>query len=269
MKYILKTEEQIDGIRQSCLLVSKTLAEVGKYIQPGVKTSRLDKIAEEYILDHGGKPAFKGYESGGDTPYPATLCVSRNERVVHGVPSDQDIIEEGDIVSVDCGVILNGYYGDSAYTFPVGEVKKEYLALLTTTLEALYKGIECAVEGKRLGDLSYAIQHHCESRGYSVVKEMVGHGVGIELHEPPQVANYGKRGNGIKLVEGIVIAIEPMINYGKPDIYRGKDGWTIFTKDHLPSAHYEHTVVIRKNKAEILTTFDYIESNGKAIVNQA
>lgn len=249
----IKTAEEIELMRQSNMLVSKTLAEIAKFIGPGVKTNLLDKIAEEFIRDHGGIPGFLGYQG-----FPNTLCVSVNNTVVHGIPSDYEL-REGDIVSVDCGVLMNNYYGDSAFTYTIGQVKPEIMMLLKITKEALYKGIEKAVEGNRLGDISYAIQSHCEHHGFSVVREMVGHGVGRKLHEKPEVPNYGKRGSGVKLSKGLVIAIEPMINLGKKEIYQANDGWTIKTRDGSPSAHYEHTVAVGEGKADILSTFEYVE----------
>jgi methionyl aminopeptidase len=248
-----KTDEEIEKIRKSSLLVGKTLAEVAKHIRPSIKTIELDKLAEEFIRDHKALPAFKGYRG-----YPATLCLSINEQVVHGIPGNNEL-KDGDIVSVDCGVLMNGYYGDSAYTFPVGEVKAEILHLLKTTKESLYKGVGIAVAGKRLGDIGHEIQSYVESFGYSVVRDLVGHGIGKNLHEKPEVLNYGKRGTGIKLQERLVIAIEPMINMGTYNVIQESDGWTIRTADRLPSAHFEHTVVVKKNKAEILSSFAEIE----------
>jgi methionyl aminopeptidase len=250
---IYKTEEEIEIIRRNNLLVSKTLAEVAKLIKPGVTTLQLDKRAEEFIRDNGATPGFLGY--GG---YPNTLCTSVNEEVVHGIPSNR-ILKDGDIVSVDCGTYLEGFYGDSAYTFQVGSVKPEIVNLLEVTKESLFKGIENAVEGKRTGDIGYAVQFHAEKAGYSVVREMVGHGLGKDLHEAPEVPNYGKRGRGIKLADGLVICIEPMINMGSKFIKQDSDGWTIRTIDGKPSAHFELAVVIRKDKAEVLSTFKYIE----------
>lgn len=248
-----KTDEEIRLLKQSSLLVGKTLAEVAKLIRPGVKTIELDKIAEEFIRDHGAVPGFKGY--GG---FPNTLCISVNEQVVHGIPNKKEL-KDGDIVSIDCGTIMNDFYGDSAYTFAVGEVDKEILLLLERTKESLYKGIEMAVSGKRIGDIGYEIQAYTEQFGYGVVRDLVGHGLGRNLHEKPEVPNYGKRGTGVKLKEGMVLAIEPMINLGTKDIIQEKDGWTIRTADRKPSAHFEHDVAIRKGKAEILSTFEYIE----------
>lgn len=248
-----KTEEEIELIKESSLLVAKTHAEVAKLIQPGVSTLTLDKIAEEFIRDNGGVPAFKGYSG-----FPNTLCVSPNEQVVHGIPTN-DPIESGTILSLDCGVKKNGFFGDSAFTYEVGEVAKDVKELLKITRESLYKGIEVAVAGNRIGDIGYAIQNHAEKNGFTVVRELVGHGVGVNLHESPEVPNYGKRGRGVKLHEGLVIAIEPMINMGVKEINQLNDGWTIKTADLKPSAHFEHTIVVRKGKAEILSSFDYID----------
>lgn len=249
----LKTEEEIELLRISNQLVGQTHGELAKHISPGVSTLKLDEIAEEFIRDHGAEPAFKGY--GG---FPNTLCISVNDMVVHGIPSSYEL-QEGDIISVDCGTLKNGFFGDSAYTFAVGEVDPKVANLLQTTKESLYKGIEAAIDNHRLGDIGYAVQKHCEDRGYSVVREMVGHGIGKSLHEEPQVANYGKLGRGTKLKEGMVLAIEPMINLGKRNIQIEDDGWTTRTVDGKASAHFEHTVVVRKGKAEILSTFKYIE----------
>jgi methionyl aminopeptidase len=248
-----KTNDEIELIRESSLLVGKTLAEVAKHIKPGVTTLALDKIAEEFILDNNAKPAFKGYHG-----FPATLCISLNDVVVHGFPGST-VLKDGDIVSVDCGTLKNGYYGDSAYTFAVGEVDSSILKLLKITRESLYLGIENAVHGKRIGDIGNAIQSYVESFGYSVVRDLVGHGVGKNLHEKPEVPNYGKKGVGVKLQEGMVIAIEPMINMGKFQVYQEKDGWTIRTTDGKPSAHFEHTIAIGKAKADILSSFKFIE----------
>jgi methionyl aminopeptidase len=248
-----KTEEEIDLIRNSSLLVAKTHAEIAGLIKPGITTLALDKIAEEFIRDNGGVPAFKGY--GG---FPNTLCMSPNDQVVHGIPNDR-VLEDGEILSVDCGVVMNGYFGDSAFTYEVGEVDAETKQLLKVTKESLYKGIEMAVSGNRIGDIGYAVQKHAESFGYGVVRELVGHGVGKNLHESPEVPNYGRRGRGAKLQEGLVIAIEPMINMGTRKIMQHNDGWTITTIDNKPSAHFEHTIVVRRGKAEILSSFEEIE----------
>ncbi len=256
-----KTEEEIELIRESSLLVGKTLGEVNKYIRPGVSTFELDQIAETFIRDHKGVPAFKDYAAGfADYPFPSSLCTSVNEEVVHGMPSRTVILKEGDIISIDCGVLLNGYYGDSAYTFSVGEISAKKRRLMDVTKQSLYKGIEKAVVGNYIGDVSNAIQRHAETYGYSIVKEMVGHGLGKNLHEPPEVPNYGRRRSGLKLKEGLVIAIEPMINMGRRFIKVAKDGWTVFATDRQPSAHFEHSIVIRKDKAEILSTFEFIEN---------
>ena len=248
-----KTSEEIELIKESAQILGKAHAEVARMIKPGAKTSDMDKVAEEFIRDHGGVPSFLNYNG-----FPYTLCVSPNEQVVHGFPSDNEI-QDGDILSIDCGVFYKGFHSDSAYTYPIGEVEEEKLQLLRVTKESLYKGIDEAVVGKRIGDISFAIQHYVEGFGYTVVRELVGHGVGKELHESPEVPNYGKRGKGPKLKEGMVIAIEPMINLGKKEIVQESDGWTIRTRDRAISAHYEHTVVIAKGKAEVLTTHKYIE----------
>jgi len=250
----LKSDEEIELLRASNQIVSKALAEVAKLIAPGITTEQLNKAADEFIRDNKAVPGFLGYND-----FPKSICTSVNEEVVHGIPSDKVILQDGDIVSVDIGVYLNGFHGDSAYTFCVGEVAPEVKALLKTTKEALYKGIENAVEGKRLGDIGYAIQTHCEERTYSVVREMVGHGVGRDLHEDPQVLNYGRRGNGTVLKKGMTLAIEPMINLGKKNVIFENDGWTVRTADRKPSAHYEHSVAIRRGKADILSTFEYVE----------
>lgn len=249
----LKTPEEIALLRASNQLVGKTLAEVAKHIRVGVTTLELDKIAEDFIRSNGALPGFLGY--GG---FPNTLCVSVNDQVVHGIPSNY-ALKEGDIVSVDCGVLQNGYYGDSAYTFCVGKVDEKVKKLLEITKESLSLGIDSAQHGNRIGDIGYAIQKHCQAAGFSVVRKLVGHGVGKNLHEDPEVPNFGKRGQGVLLKEGMVIAIEPMINMGNRDVVQEKDGWTIRTIDRKPSAHFEHTIAIRKGKAEILSTFDYIE----------
>jgi methionyl aminopeptidase len=260
-----KTEEEISLLRQSAQLVGKTLAEVGKLIKPGVSTLEVDRVAEAFIRDHGAIPAFKNYQPRfSDTPFPCSVCVSVNEEVVHGFALKDKFLKEGDIVSIDCGVLKDGYYGDSAFTFAVGEINSKKQRLLEVTKQALYKGIAKAVAGNRLGEVSSAIQRHAEKYGYSVVREMVGHGVGKHLHEPPEVPNFGRRRSGMRLQEGLVIAIEPMINMGRRFINVAEDGWTVFASDHSPSAHFEHMIVVRKDKAEILSTFEFIE---KALVN--
>lgn len=252
-KVYYKTEEEIEILRESCQLVGKTLAEVAKIIKPGITTLELDKIAEEFIRDNGAVPGFKGY--GG---FPNTLCASPNDAVVHGIPNGKPL-ENGDIISLDCGVLKNGFYGDSAYTFKIGEVSEEIDKLLEVTKESLTFAIQNAIVGKRLGDIGYAVQHHAESNGYGVVRELIGHGLGRNLHEAPEVPNYGRRGKGMILKEGLVIAIEPMINLGVRNVEQLDDGWTIVTADRKPSAHFEHDVVVRKGKAEVLSTFEYIE----------
>ncbi|MBQ4549422.1 MAG: type I methionyl aminopeptidase [Bacteroidales bacterium] len=252
-----RTDSEIELLRKAALLVGKTLGEVGKHIRPGIRTIELDRIAEEFIRDHGAIPAFKGYEG-----FPGSLCISVNDAVVHGIPGNYEL-RDGDIVSVDCGTILDGYVGDSAYTFTVGEVSEEIKLFLQRSKESLYKGIEQAVAGNRIGDIGYAIQSYVEQFGYGVVRELVGHGVGRKMHEDPQVPNYGKRGTGTKLSEGIVIAIEPMITFGKKDIIQERDGWTIKTRDRKPAAHFEHDVAVRNGKAEILSSFEWIEEINK------
>lgn len=255
----LKTEEEIDLIKASGQVLGKTHGEVAKWIKPGVATAQLDKIAEEYIRDNGGIPSFKGFGGSAKVQsFPGSLCISVNEVVVHGIPGSY-LLRDGDIVSIDCGVKLNGYHSDSAYTYPVGEVKPEVLRLLTATKKSLYLAIEKAVDGARMGDVGFTIQEYVEKLGYSVVRELVGHGVGKNLHESPEVPNYGKKGKGVLLKEGMVLAIEPMINLGKKAVMQERDGWTIRTADKSPSAHFEHTVAVRKGKAEALTTFEYIE----------
>jgi methionyl aminopeptidase len=254
----LKTDDEIELLRQSNLLVSKTLAELAKMIKPGVTTKELDKVAEQFIRDHGAVPTFKGFPNPYGSPYPCTLCTSVNEQVVHGIPNDIPL-KDGDIVSIDCGTFMNGFCGDSAYTFCVGEVDDETQKLLKATKEALYLGIESAVHGKRLGDIGYAIQNFCESKSYGVVKEFVGHGIGKEMHEDPQVPNYGKRGTGSLLKKGMCLAIEPMITLGKRQIVMERDGWTVRTVDRKCAAHFEHTVAVGIGKADILSSFEYIE----------
>jgi len=248
-----KKEEEIDLIRESSLLVAKTHAEIAGLIKPGINTLEIDEIAEQFIRDNGGIPAFKGYRG-----FPSTLCMSPNEQVVHGIPNDI-ALEDGEILSIDCGVVMNGFYGDSAFTYEVGNVNTETKQLLKITKESLYKGIEQAVVGNRIGDIGYAVQKYAEEFGYGVVRELVGHGIGKSLHEYPEVPNYGKKGKGIKLKEGLVIAVEPMINMGTEQILQHNDGWTITTIDKKPSAHFEHTIVVRKGKAEILSSFKEIE----------
>ena len=254
-----KTDEEIELLREASLLVCKVLAHVGSRLRPGINGIELDREAEEIVRDHGAEPAFKGYP-GADSPFPATLCISKNEVIVHGIPSDEEF-KDGDIVSVDCGTLINGFHGDAAYTFAVGDVDEQVMKLLRVTKASLYRGIDMARHGKRIGDVSFAIQNFTErEHGYSVVRELVGHGVGKSLHEDPEVPNYGKRGNGLMLKDGLVIAIEPMINLGKRTVAAGDDGWTIFAKDRLPSAHYEHSIAVRKGrKADILSDHRPVE----------
>jgi methionyl aminopeptidase len=252
----LRTDNEISKIKESAQLVSLTLAEVAKHIQPGVSTGKLDLVAEEFIKKKNAIPAFKGY---GDkrNPFPSTLCVSVNDELVHGIPGAR-VLQEGDIVSIDCGVNKNGYYGDHAYTFPVGECEPSVLHLLATTLESLYKGIENAVHGKTVGDISSAIQEHCEAQGFGVVRDLVGHGLGTSLHEEPSIPNFGKAGKGPRLRSGMVLAIEPMINMGSWRVKTNPDGWTVASADGSMTAHFEHNVAVREDEAEILSTFQYI-----------
>jgi methionyl aminopeptidase len=249
----IKTDEEVELLRMSNMLVSETLAELARHIRPGVTTLRLDSIAETFIRDHGALPGFKGYAG-----FPNTLCTSVNDEVVHGIPSEYTL-SEGDIISVDCGVILNGYYGDSAYTFPVGEVQPEIMRLMEYTRASLEEGAKQAVTGNRVGDISHAVQKKAESGGYSVVRTLVGHGLGKQLHEGPEVPNFGKRGTGTRLERNLVICIEPMINLGTKNTRVGSDGWTVRTGDGKPSAHYEYAVAVREGKADLLTTFEFIE----------
>jgi methionyl aminopeptidase len=252
-----KTSEEVEKIKQSADILGRTHGEIAKHVKKGVKTSFLDKIAEEFIRDHGAVPSFKGYNG-----FPSSLCISVNEVVVHGFPSEYEL-KDGDIISVDCGVFHQGFHSDSAYTYPIGEVPPSVLALLSATKDSLYLGIEQAVFGNRVGDIGHAIQKFVEAKGYTVVRELVGHGLGRKLHEAPEVPNYGKKGSGPLLKQGMVIAIEPMINLGTRNIVQEKDGWTIRTADRKPSAHYEHTVAIFEDRTEVLTTHKYIEENFK------
>ncbi len=249
----IKTDEEVELLRESSLLVGKTLAVVAERIRPGVTTLQLDAVAEEFILDHNAEPGFKGY--GG---FPNSLCTSVNESVVHGIPTDRPL-EDGDIVSVDCGVLKNGFYGDSAYTFALGDIASEVQKLLDVTKECLRLAIEQAVVGKRIGDIGFACQSYAEQHGFGVVRELVGHGLGRELHEAPEVPNYGRRGNGPRLMDGMVLAIEPMINLGRKEIFHEDDGWTIVTADRKVSAHFEHDVVVRKDQADVLSSLIEIE----------
>lgn len=259
---IYKTLEEVELIRKNCLLVNNTIAEVAKKIKPGVSTMYLNELAEQYIRDHDSIPSFKNYHG-----FPYACCMSVNDAVVHGFPTKSEL-KDGDVISIDVGVYKNGFHGDSAYTFAIGKVSDGVKRLMRVTKDSLYKGIEKAVVGNRIGDIAFAIQEYTERKnGYGIVRELVGHGLGRELHEDPQVPNYGKRGSGAKLNDGLVIAIEPMINMGRKEVYNDKDGWTIRTKDGKPSAHYEHTVCVRKNTADILSSFDNIEIAEKANAN--
>jgi methionyl aminopeptidase len=252
---VYKSEEDIQLIRESAQILGRTHGEVAKRVKPGVTTQELDKIAEEFIKDHGGKPSFKDYHG-----FPSSLCISVNEVVVHGFPGKYEL-KEGDVLSVDCGVQFKGFHSDSAYTYPLIGAKPEVLLLLERTYESLFLGIQQARSGNRMGDVGFAIQSFVEKFGYGVVRELVGHGVGRELHEDPEVPNFGKRGKGVKLSPGMVFAIEPMINMGTKNVIQEQDGWTIRTKDRKPSAHFEHMVAIYKDRTEILTTHEYIEQN--------
>lgn len=254
----LKTDEEVELLRKANLLVGRTLAELAKVIEPGVTTKQLDQIADTFIRDNGAIPTFKGFPNPYGGPFPASICTSVNNQVVHGIPNDTPL-QEGDIVSVDCGTKLDEYCGDSCFTFTVGQVSAEVEHLLKTTKESLYKGIEQAIVGHRLGDISNAIQNHCESEGFGVVREFVGHGIGKEMHEDPQVPNFGRRGNGMLLKNGLCIAIEPMITMGAKEIYMQEDRWGIITRDKKPAAHFEHTICVRKGKADILSSFEEIE----------
>ncbi|EGV29983.1 methionine aminopeptidase, type I [Segatella oulorum F0390] len=261
MKIFLKTEDEIDLMREANQLVGKTLAEVGRHIKPGVTTRHLDKVADEFIRDHGAIPTFKGFPNPYGEPFPAAICTSVNDVVVHGIPSDDVVLHEGDIISVDCGTLLNGYNGDSAYTFMIGEVDEAVKQLLEVTKQSLYLGIEQAVPGKHVGDIGAAIQAHCEAHGYGIVRELTGHGIGKEMHEAPQIPNYGMRGNGVMLKAGMCIAIEPMVTLGNRNIGMLPDRWSIVTRDHQVAAHFEHTIAVRKGKAEVLSTFEEIENH--------
>jgi methionyl aminopeptidase len=233
---------------------------LAKHIKPGVTTLQLDKIADEFIRDNGAVPTFKGFPNPYGGPFPASICTSVNDVVVHGVPNEKTVLKEGDIISVDCGTLLNGFNGDSCYTFCVGEVSDEVKRLLRTTKDSLYKGIEQAVAGNHVGDISAAVQNYCEAQGYGVVRELTGHGIGREMHEDPAIPNFGRRGNGVMLKAGMCIAIEPMITMGKRDIYLLQDRWSVCTQDQKPAAHFEHTVVVRRGKAEILSSFEEVET---------
>jgi len=263
----IKTDHDVTMLRRSAGLVGEVLAEMARRIAPGVRTIDLDRVGEEIIRDAGARPAFKGYRVGNEV-FPASLCISVNEVVVHGIPSDRPL-KEGDVVSVDCGVELNGYFGDFAYTFPVGELSAENEALLRATKQALYEGISRAVVGSRVGDIGHAVQQYCEARGYGVVLDLVGHGIGRSLHEEPQVPNVGRRGHGKRLKEGMSICIEPMINRGNAQVTVDADGWTVRSADGLPSAHYEHTVVVRRGRAEVLSSYEAIEAALAGVHGQA
>lgn len=256
---IYKTQEETELIRESCLLVNNTIAEIAKHLKPGVSSLYLNNLADTYIRDNGAIPSFKNYHG-----FPFACCMSANDAVVHGYPTNTEL-KEGDNLSVDVGALKNGFHGDSAYTFALESVSDDVKKLMRVTKESLYKGIEKAIAGNRVGDIAFAVQEHTERKnGYGVVRELVGHGLGRDLHEDPQVPNYGKRGSGTKLNDGLVIAIEPMINLGKRNVFNDKDGWTVRTKDGKASAHYEHTVCVRKDKADILSSFAAIEAVEKA-----
>ena len=261
MKIFLKTEDEIDLMRRANRLVGATLAELGRNIKPGVTTLQLDKIADEFIRDHGAIPTFKNFPNPFGEPYPASICTSVNDIVVHGIPSDKVVLKDVDIISIDCGTLLDGYNGDSCYTFPVGEVSDDVSKLLQATKKSLYLGIEQAVAGKHVGDIGAAVQEYCEGCGYGVVRELTGHGIGKEMHEAPQIPNYGSKGNGVMLKAWMCIAIEPMITMGDRKIWMLPDKWSIITRDRKPAAHFEHTIAIRKGQAEILSTFEEIENH--------
>jgi methionyl aminopeptidase len=258
MKIFLKTEDEIELMRQANQLVGRTLGELAKHIKPGVTTLHLDRIADEFIRDHGAVPTFKGFPNPYGGPFPASICTSVNDVVVHGVPNET-VLRDGDIISIDCGTLLNGFNGDSAYTFCVGEVSEEVRQLLRTTKESLYLGIDAAQAGRHLGDISAAVQDYCEKQHYGIVRELTGHGIGREMHEDPPVPNYGRRGNGVTLKASMCIAIEPMITMGKRDVWLDKDRWSVRTRDGKPAAHFEHTICVRRGKAEILSSFEEVE----------
>jgi methionyl aminopeptidase len=260
MKIYLKTEDEIELMRQANQLVGKTLGYLARHIKPGVTTLQLDKLADEFIRDHGAVPTFKGFPNPYGGPFPASICTSVNDAVVHGVPDDKTVLTDGDIISIDCGTLLNGFNGDSCYTFCVGEVSDEVRELLKTTKESLYKGIAAAQAGHHLGDISAAVQEHCEAHKYGIVRELTGHGIGREMHEDPPVPNYGRRGNGVMLKTSMCLAIEPMVTMGARDIWLDGDRWTVRTRDGKPAAHFEHTICIRRGAAEILSSFDEVES---------
>lgn len=261
MSIFLKTEDEIGLMRQANRLVVDTLSEIGRHIQPGVSTLFLDKIAEEYIVSHGGRPTFKNFPSRFGPPFPGSICASVNNIVVHGIPSDNVILREGDIVSIDCGALLNGFNGDSCYTFAVGEISSEWRRLLDVTKEALYLAIELARPGNHLGDIGAAVQRHCEAEGFGVVREFAGHGIGRSMHEEPLVHNYGRERSGLLLQEGMCLAIEPMITLGSRHIKLLEDKWSVSTIDHQPAAHFEHTIAIHRDGPEILSSFEGIENH--------
>ena len=260
MKIFLKTEDEIELMRRANQLVGKTLGELAKHIKPGVTTLHLDHIAEEFIRDHGAVPTFKNFPNPYGGPFPASICTSVNDVVVHGVPDEKTVLKDGDIISIDCGTLLDGYNGDSCYTFCVGEVSQDVRQLLKTTKESLYRGIEQAVAGRHIGDIGDAVQSYCEANGYGVVRELTGHGIGRKMHEDPQVPNYGRKGNGVLLKASMCIAIEPMITMGDRQIYLMPDRWTVKTRDGKPAAHFEHTIAVRRGEAEILSSFEEVES---------
>lgn len=259
MKIFLKTDDEIEQMRRANRLVGLTLAEVAKNIKPGVTTLQLDRVAEEFIRDNGAIPTFKNFPNPYGDPFPASICTSVNECVVHGIPSDKVVLKEGDIISVDCGTLLDGFCGDSAYTFCVGDVAPEIKKLLEVTKQSLYLGIEEAVHGKHVGDIGYAVQQYCEGHGYGIVRELTGHGIGHEMHEDPQVPNYGRKGNGAMLKSSMCVAIEPMVTMGDRQIWLLPDKWSIVTRDGKPAAHFEHTVAVSKGRAEMLSSFEEIE----------
>lgn len=259
MSIFLKTEDEIELMREANLLVGKTLAEVGRHVKPGVSTLQLDRIAEEFIRDNGAIPTFKGFSSSYGPPFPGSICASVNDVVVHGIPSEDVVLKDGDIISVDCGTLLNGFNGDSCYTFCVGEVSEDIRKLLRVTKESLYKGIEAAQAGRHVGDIGQAVQDYCQAHGYGIVRELTGHGIGREMHEDPAVPNYGKRGAGVMLKAGMCIAIEPMVTMGSREIGILPDRWSIVTRDRRPAAHFEHTIAIRAGKADILSSFEGVE----------
>ena len=259
MSIFLKTEDEIELMRRANRLVGLTLAELALHIKPGVTTLQLDKIAGEFIRDNGATPTFKGLPNPYGGPFPANICTSVNDVVVHGVPNAKTVLREGDIIAIDCGTLLEGFNGDSCYTFCVGEVSQEVKRLLATTYESLYKAIEVAVAGHHVGDIGSTVQDYCEKRGYGIVRELTGHGIGRKMHEDPMVPNYGRRGNGTLLKEGMCIAIEPMVTMGDKAVVLAPDKWSVLTRDHRPAAHYEHTIAIRRGKSEILSSFEGIE----------